>query len=360
MSTALSRMPTGAAMMSRFHTSRPPSLATGTDDPVKALWRPEELGAQGGGGSPTVGLMFARRGRGKTLTLTVLSKIMKARYAKSQKRLSIYTNYWNEIADFADPFILDAVTDPRYMGQVKDGLMCIDEIQSFASSRRSMSRYSVGLSQYLTQLRKQRLDVLLTTQFPQVVDYQLLIQVDYFIECDLQPDNRSCMLYVHDYWGQVTGNFWRKTWPPPFWEADWTLELLNVNTVFGLYDRYVYIPPTYQDQEQRFAQVINEWAVKGHTGKLIRRFDDDYSGVEAGIVIPTASVPQNADDVLAQWIGRTTPFNIRRPLTEAQIFEPSMTAGELAGVLEQHNYRIVKKGGQTFAEPKAEATLIPA
>ena len=90
-----------------------------------------------------------------------------------------------------------------------------------------MSSINVLFTNMLTQLRKRKLEISFTTQFPQMISYGVLTQVDLFVLCEKVAGGRAIKLYIFDHWGQWTGKTWKKNFPQPKWEADWVKTILN-------------------------------------------------------------------------------------------------------------------------------------
>ena len=206
--------------------------------------------------SPIVILFMGRRDAGKSLAMTAMAKVAQNRYRSfGLKNYRIFANYYLKFAmppyGYWHPKMIDALLEFPPWG--KNGTVCVDEIQTVAPSRRAMSGRNLGVSTYLSMLRKQRLEIYFTTQFPQVLDQQLLMQVDLFIEASKAQDGRVVWLYIHDWWGQFTGNWERKRWPPRQWEADDSFPLLNTDLVWGEYDTDEVIAPMFSPAHVREA-----------------------------------------------------------------------------------------------------------
>lgn len=223
-----------------------------------------------GRSDPSAMMMIGRRGRGKTLLMTAFAADTKQRYQAYRYPGRIFSNYWIDdgICDRYDPFILDLLADPDYDRVIRNGTICLDEIQSAASSRRSMSKGNVFLSQYLTQMRKNRLAVMYTTQFPQVIDYQVLLQTDYFVRCEALENGYGNIIgvlaFVFDWWGADTGKDYRKSWPPPKEQADWIWPFFGVQQMFGRYDTDQRSPSAYLDDDVRARMIESETGGRGH------------------------------------------------------------------------------------------------
>ena len=311
-------------------------------------------------------MLFGTRGKGKTLFMSVLARVFDQRYRRAgvRGRRKIFANYWNEDADVCDPFVLDALIDPRYMHLIHDGLLLIDEIQSAATGRRAMSRVNVGLAYYLTQIRKQHLDVVFTTQRPQYIDQQVLTQVNLFVETRMTFERGApptLTAFVHDYFGEVVADHMyreRRGLPKP-WEADWVRTVWGVEKVFGRYDTDETVVPMYLPADLRRKIVLDEWERKGHTGKLLRSYAelDQVDVREALGYLPNAPAedpqPAPTDDAAAaidQYTTGRQQFNVAALVTALRhIDDPPGRADVLAYLEEQGGWSITRRGVQAFA-----------
>jgi len=332
-----------------------PSIYTLTYKDTRApdIDLPELIRPQYGRFRPTATMMIGRRGQGKTLFMTLLAYIMKRRYRQRHINFRVFANYkiHSSIADECDPYILDRLADPRFGLSVRNGLLNLDEIQSAASSRRSMARGNVFLSGHLTQIRKQRLDVCFTTQFPQVIDYQVLLQCDLFVRCELLGDGEAVRVYVFDWWGQYTGNDSRKPWPPPRDMADWVWTFSGANRMFPYYDSEQYIPSAYLDQAMRDETIQASWGPG-----LVQSWDQELSPDELDIArsIHESAVATAPDDALAPYLrGKAGMFQLEPFMREIRGLVPGIErVGDLRAALEAKGYTIDGRGrGQTFAVP---------
>jgi len=242
---------------------------TGEDEEIKLL-APEDFATKRGRHSPIIVMCMGRRNTGKTFTMTGMAKAKRRRYdSGGLNDFSIGSNYWMapEVANYVSQYIMDRIAEyPRWARKMT---LYLDEIQNAASSRRSMSKQNVGLSSFLTMVRKRQIEVMFTTQFPQVIDYQVLLQVDLFIEVEQDYDFHTITIYIHDWWGQYTGKNWRKPWPPRRWDADDTVKLVipNPQTIFNSYDTDEVIANVYSDS-QRAQMVDEEYGARGWAERL--------------------------------------------------------------------------------------------
>ncbi|HLE79930.1 MAG TPA: ATP-binding protein [Dehalococcoidia bacterium] len=198
--------------------------------------------------SPIVVLFKGPRGSGKTLAMTNLAALQARRYSYYHTPWQIQSNYWISFAARNDPFLIDSVMADPF--SAKRSLLCLDEISAAFPSARSIAGVSVLFARFLEQIRKLPSEIMFTTQFPQVLMYQLLIQVNLFIDCEMHHQSDSIECYVHDYWGAWTGNDWKKPWPPRKDDCDWSFGLEHVSGMFKHYRSYEVIPPIWSQHRE--------------------------------------------------------------------------------------------------------------
>jgi len=197
-------------------------------------------------------LLMGRRGTGKSLTMTAMALWTKQRANKNNLNLKIASNYKLTFADILDPYLPESLSENPDLA--KNLYICLDEIQTIASNRRSISRSNLDFSVFLSQIRKRKNQLVCTTQFPSQLDRNLLLQIDLFLSCEkMYKENGSwhIVIDVHDFWGQWTGKSWRKWWPPRHEERDAEITIHYVDKCFSLYDTEQYIVPTWADDDLR-------------------------------------------------------------------------------------------------------------
>lgn len=235
---------------------------------------------------PLVLFFIGRRGDGKSLSMVSLANYQKKRYAKSRSPYKIWSNFQIDFSDFSNPRLLDFMLEYPYKCSQK--LICIDEIASAFPGRRSMAAINVQFSNFLTQIRKLRSECMFATQFPQVVDVQILLQVDLFIRCRSMMGGKAVRLQIYDWWGQFTGDDNRKPWPPQPDSHDWELILYNTNSMWGTYDTYEIVAPVNAENRDDIISHFYE------------EFDDPEAVQEKGSVLDdVAAPPADLDEYLA-------------------------------------------------------------
>lgn len=226
-------------------------------------------------------LMFmGRRDAGKSLTMTILASAQKERYGKWSPGYKIFSNYYVKFADISTPFLMEDII--RGERQLQRGYACIDEIQTAASSRRSMTTGAINIGIWLTMVRKLKIEVNFTTQIPQFIDTYVLAQTDGFVHCEKFEGGRGVKLYFFDYWGQLTGNFVRRKFPLQPWQADTSMAIFGADQVWGDYDTDQVIVSRYMDDEARETLVQSSWE-----GKEIRDWQEEMK--------PKIELPETID-----------------------------------------------------------------
>ncbi len=246
---------------------------------------------------PLVIFFFGRRGEGKTLAMTTIAKLMKERYLKRGHNNEVYSNYWTSFGKWS-PWLVDQLTE--FPAWAKNGIIAVDEVSSAFPSARAMSQVNVLFTNMLTQIRKRNLECLFTTQFPSTVSHGLLMQVDLFIMCQKIKGGKAIKLYCFDFWGQWTGNFGKKRWPPMIGEQDWELTLHNTDRMFGSYRTDEVVASVFSDTRD---DVIGQ------------QYDfEDQSKVEVQDVTPI-DPDDPIDQIIVQLVGSSEHIDVRGVLT---------------------------------------------
>lgn len=141
----------------------------------------------------TIALLLGRRGSGKSAAM--------ACFAKSAYEAGKPVHYWPEgFLKFGESFEMqDLVKLDR---KISGGLICIDEAHTALDNRRSMSFANFALSHFITQLRKRKASLIMTTQFGDTLDRRLQDQVDMHGQCSTIDRGRSVLINWKDTNGQ--------------------------------------------------------------------------------------------------------------------------------------------------------------
>ena len=316
------------------------------------------VGANHGTG---VVMFIGRRGHGKTALLTAIAGHMQRQFRRRKFAGRIFSNYainfLDPIRDYYHPYLIEDVQEfPLWF---RDGYLVMDEIQSFATSRRSMSKSNVNISAFLTQIRHRNIQAAFTTQFSQTIDYQVLLQVDLFIRVktlDRWPGGfpRIVELEKHDYWGQFTGKDYRKAWPPQPQDADGWQQMFIPESLRGTYNTDQIIASNYWDADVRDRVNIEE--------------EENLGGENAWFKAARAPMEQAQDYTnqlpdpvqlelaLLELLPASGAFNIRPFIGKAR----DATGGDvtdaesLAEYLREKGYKIHKKAQGTGHSYQAE------
>ncbi len=206
---------------------------------------------------PLTMILSGRRGRGKTAALTFIGAFMDAHYKSKGLDIKIAANYNTEVATegLANPFIIDEIN--QFPPWANDMLILIDEAAAYFPRRRALARIHLDFSTFLQQIRKRDIELIFTTQFPAMLDDQMLVNIDLYAIASMWPRSgwnagRYVDLYVWDWHGQFTGHFVPATIPPkgkPFLHK----RLLNVNRIFGKYNTKEVIGAVWNDSRESIA-----------------------------------------------------------------------------------------------------------
>ncbi len=284
---------------------------------------------------PLVLFLMGRRGEGKTLAMTALARMQKSRFAKFRMpngaRKRVVSNYRVSFADRSDPYLLDDLI--KFPEQARNLFICVDEVGSAFPNRRSLAAVNVDFSNFLTQIRKRNIEVCFTTQFPQVIDYQLLMQVDLFIRCEKFWGGRGVRLWYHDFWGQWTGKDHRKKWPPDKREWDWYNDLTGTDAVWGTYDTGELVAAI--NSSTRDQMIESQWDLPKPVAPQL-------------VSVPDMAPAETLEEYLFRHAGGS--FDLLAHLTTAKKFEPSITNLPTFAVwLEANGHETWKDGGKFFA-----------
>ncbi len=283
---------------------------------------------------PLCVLWIGRRGEGKSLSMSATAQIQRKRYIAANVNQQIFSNYWLDFADLVTPYLVDELIQFPPWG--KNAFITLDEIGATFPSRRAMAGVSVNFATWMTQIRKRNCEIQFTTQFPQVLDGQILLQVDLFIRCRAVRRDRaghvlSVLLECHDYWGQWTGNDARKPWPPrPEW-ADWYVRYDQLNNMWSHYNTDQVTPPYW---------IANRDSVISQQGwEQDNDFDwpaEDLPPIEEGEKAAATL------DELISLAGDTV--NVMALLRYAREYDSKISRIVLAELMERQGYAIDRRG----------------
>ncbi|MGI0011829.1 MAG: hypothetical protein ACREBU_00085 [Nitrososphaera sp.] len=289
---------------------------------------------------PIVVMFIGRRGHGKSLAMSTTAHLQQRRYRQHRANFKVLSNYYLAFADYQSPYLVEELTEFPEWG--KNAYTCIDEVSGSFPSRRSMARINLNFATLLMQIRKRHCEVVFTTQFPQVMDVQLLLQVDLFVRCESHMDGRAIEMFVYDWWGQWTGKDFRKPWPPETGGHDWIIRYGNTDRMWGQYDTDQVIVPTW---------------LKNRNEILSRTWDLDSDNVIEGEAVKPAidftqprspMVIMGGHDVIDSWLmSLPDVFSISGQVRIAKQIDPNLsTKSRLADYLEAKGYYVER--GQSW------------
>ncbi len=282
---------------------------------------------------PLVVMFIGRRGGGKSAAMSATAYIQYQRYARQKINFSVVANYKLAFADMVSPYLVDDLMD--FPDWAENLYICIDEAAASFPSRRSMAGANVNFSNFLTQIRKRHCEVVFTTQFPQVMDVQILLQVDLFIRCRAFNGNKSIELQCYDWWGQWTGNDKRKPWPPESGMQDWTKYYHHVDRIWDKYDTGEVVAAMWSKQRD---EVI---AREGY--EFLREEDSEVKQPDPEQLAATRGViPENITELLMQ---AGASFGVLALLEQARMMESGIKSrGDFADYLEDRGYDVQRSG----------------
>ena len=285
---------------------------------------------------PIVCFFYGRRGQGKTLGMTTTGAIMRERYRRMGLKNQLFSNYWTAFSDMSHPYLIDQLNE--FPVWAHDGILMIDELASAFPSVRAQSTVNLLFSNLLTQIRKRRMEALFTTQFVSQVSFTVLVQTDLFILCESQMGGRAIKMYIFDYWGQWSGKFWKKRWPPMKQEADWVKTMHNTDKLWGSYNTDEVIASLHSDVR---GEIIEQQYVFEQVPKALTE------------TIESPSFDNPVDNLLAEVLktsDRVDPSGIINQLKVMGVDEVKKQ-NDLKPFLTKHNLEFKKISGKTWAVP---------
>jgi len=233
-------------------TKAEPKLGLG--EPEEDDHRIFELTSMGVARRPVseVTLLMGRRGRGKTLGMTWYAASRDRYYKRHGFPNKIAANYWMEHADYVRPDLVEWLMG--YPDAGHDMFICLDELGTIVSNRRSLSRANLDFGNFLGQVRKRRNSVMSTTQFPQWIDKMTLYQIDLFMLMESHANNSRIKVYVWDWFGQFTGDMRIKRWPPAQEDVDLIFWMLNTDKMFPKYLSDQVIAPSWSQNKDQIVK----------------------------------------------------------------------------------------------------------
>ena len=219
---------------------------------TESRWRIEDLPTDGKYHARTE-MWMGRREVGKTATMSWKAAIRLLQMGPLGYK--VWANYHLAFAERLDERLAEYMM--AWPDDMNKKIICLDEARGVASSWKASTTANQLLGAQLEQIRKDDLEIMWATQFPQRVDKSVLFQVDYFVRPKLDPHTGIALMDIYDYWGQLTGNdYSRRSWPPRPGEQDLTLVAYGVNEIFPYYNTKQKIAPLWWGKGDGMAQVM--------------------------------------------------------------------------------------------------------
>lgn len=295
----------GLELSRAFLGFRSSSLLTGLPiwrkETTSSLFLPDSVPTQSRF-APVNLLLYGRKGCGKSLTTTALTKFMDLAFQWTAKkygtlRRRVISNYYLKFAVDAGPIAeeLLEVEDPKtYERRVervpvepcsdqivdematfppwgRHKLVGIDEAADIFSSLRATSRHVRDWGAVLRQQRKMHSEYIMNTQFPDQIAYgQVGRAIDllcYMTNLNLSQGDGSVDILVFDYhyqWTEAWGKYGSRL-PEP-WQYDWTVTVTGLLKAADDYNTDEYILPVWMDPGLRALRRRKVSALTGDLG----------------------------------------------------------------------------------------------
>ena len=195
-----------------------------------------------------IALFWGRRGTGKSLGMTYFGYLLDQLSKRRGYKTITLANYQVSYADICDERILRTLA--KFPDWAHDGRVLIDEITETMTSKRAMSRVAVQTESLLTMVRKLRLEMLCTAQFPHQLTGAVQHQIDFFVRTKMlyRPAVRMENGKMKRCWQVGLKTFWydwngsitdrphdRRNWPPREEDADHVRVDWGLEQMFGHY-----------------------------------------------------------------------------------------------------------------------------
>lgn len=211
-------------------------------------------------------IFHGRRGRGKSTGATAFARYIYDTNRVKNPNYKVFANYKVNFADMCHPRLVDAlITFPEWL---HDCLILVDEIAVYFPSVRATSGAALNFSTFLQEIRKLKVDLIFTTQFPTMIIGNASIQIDLFIEPYLyhkvyEPRvkawvNDSMIMNCVDWWGQWTGHPINHRWPPEETDCIARPKLHLLRNIYHQFNTNEIIPAYWHPSRQEI--ISREWS----------------------------------------------------------------------------------------------------
>lgn len=300
--------------------------STGAEEDGPLLMTSENIGAYQHF-DPLTTILAGRRGRGKTASMTFIGAFLKEACAARGLDVGVWANYNTSIADWYHQRVIDYIA--TYPRDADNLIVLIDEAAAYFPRRRSLARSNVDFSTFLQQIRKRNIEIVFTTQFPAMLDDQILINVDLYCDVNMRYGGKDVDVKIWDWHGQFTGN-WQRPRVPPQGPPTWYRRFWGVNNVFNLYNTREVIGSIWSNDSTRDS-IASQY---GH-GAMEDEDDMDFEP-------PPPAEPEIVVTDWRSYVATLPPlFDIAALLSEARRWNPKIKSkADFAAVLEKQGYRI--------------------
>jgi hypothetical protein len=194
-----------------------------------------------------VGVFCGGRGSGKTLSMSTEGLLAMA------SGLQVFANYSIQRSiEFPDGKVVNYKSIPveiddlvTFKPEIRDGLVCLDELNLWCSNRGAMSLVNRLLNSWVQLIRKRNLTLYITTQNFESLDRMVRWQCDVTVECYDQhflyrnlPEGASISQVITDWSGIFSG---RALFKADDWEArlkNMTARTLSARRFWGIYNSW--------------------------------------------------------------------------------------------------------------------------
>tara|TARA_R110002020_G_scaffold211948_4_gene418215 strand:- start:3741 stop:4808 length:1068 start_codon:yes stop_codon:yes gene_type:complete len=304
--------------------------------------------------NPLAIMLMGPRGKGKTLAMTTLGRMLTYSYRDNgYKGYKTYANYPCDVVDVADGLLLQKLNDPRNHS-IKNGLLLIDEIGTAAASTKWNTNENFSLNQFLVQLRKSKLEIVFTTQYPRGLDRGTLEQIDLFVECRKIKDY-GIAFAVHDWKDAFIAQPKRRRPWPPFWhEADWFYSWFGTHHTFNHYSTDAHVIPLYM-RDAFASATADEWRRLGYKLEGVDEDDDDLLEGSGNWDALNAMRVDDISDLENVWIEMCLlahDFDIKAMFRDVRevLPEGSRSIAKFTALLAEEGFVIDKQNGRATKE----------
>ena len=212
---------------------------------------------------PRVTLFYGRRGNGKSLLATAFAKTHAERWAKTGYPKQVLANFNLSFATHSSADLYAEMT----LGNLntRHSIILFDEVAELMPSMRANTREALDLQSWLKAIRKDGVDLIMTTQRPHEILGMMRFQTDFFISCidpyrrDPKRKGKVVNASIFDWWGAVSEYPFGSNapFPQPDENAHWRRKYLNLNRFWDDYDTQEVIRGTYSTANRgRRAQLL--------------------------------------------------------------------------------------------------------